>query len=580
MGSREGSGRGDRRGGERGKQGSGARGGAAQRLVTELSAVEKALSKGDFAGQHTALEQVVSSLRSLRVGGLTQLDPEARGRLITTLSRVARQPKPAAAVVPAEAPAAPQASAAPAAEASPESPASGEEPPAEAKVPAATATEAEVAVEVQPPAEPPAGEQVVSNAQNASSEAMAPQTSGPSLPHVLLDVGRAWRAVGENDRAAAAFSAAGLQVPEEPPLSEAPPKEARRDGRASDKGRSSDKRRGAPARKPADRPSGRREARRDAPMALPPGADWRDQAKLLEERGRTRDAGHLHERHGGFADAVRLLEAGGDMRGAFRSAARANDTDAMKRLLAGMKPDEAVALLEKSGAHALLMEHHVAANRFDEVAKLYERAKQFDQAALAWERAEKWSQARKAFERVKDIANVERMRVREVAQLVERGDRLGAATVWVAAGQGQKAVEVLGGVPSSKAFRFLQKLGLWDEASALAKRELARAESEANASEHARWLELTGEFALAAAQWEKAARLDRAVELYAKLGETAKAAKIAEGAGLKAQAIELYGKLGDNEGVARAQQLADPTPRKSKPPPADSASPEPISEAE
>ena len=40
------------------------------------------------------------------------------------------------------------------------------------------------------------------------------------------------------------------------------------------------------------------------------------------------------------------------------------------------------------------MELLVKSNAFDEVAKLYERARQFDQAALAWERARKLGLAR------------------------------------------------------------------------------------------------------------------------------------------------------------------------------------------
>src|SRR4051812_19917422 len=98
MGRREGGGRGGDRGGGGGRGGRGDRGarsGVSQRLVTELSALEKALSKTDYAAQQSALEQVIGSLRSMRVGGLAQMDTEARGRLITTLSRVARQPKPA-----------------------------------------------------------------------------------------------------------------------------------------------------------------------------------------------------------------------------------------------------------------------------------------------------------------------------------------------------------------------------------------------------------------------------------------------------------------------------------------------------
>ncbi|MGZ6071956.1 MAG: DEAD/DEAH box helicase, partial [Myxococcaceae bacterium] len=79
------------------------------------------------------------------------------------------------------------------------------------------------------------------------------------------------------------------------------------------------------------------------------------------------------------------------------------------------------------------MELHVKSGRFDEVAKLYERARQFDQAGLAWERAGKLSAARKAYERARDMGSVDRVRTLEVDRLVERGDRLGAALLLVQA---------------------------------------------------------------------------------------------------------------------------------------------------
>ncbi|HZH02523.1 MAG TPA: DEAD/DEAH box helicase, partial [Myxococcaceae bacterium] len=83
-------GRDGRRGDRRGPDG----GGAAQRLLGQISVLEKALSKADFAGQSQVLGEMVRLLKPLRLTSLDGLDFTARGRLLTTLLRVGRQPKP------------------------------------------------------------------------------------------------------------------------------------------------------------------------------------------------------------------------------------------------------------------------------------------------------------------------------------------------------------------------------------------------------------------------------------------------------------------------------------------------------
>jgi hypothetical protein len=223
-----------------------------------------------------------------------------------------------------------------------------------------------------------------------------------------------------------------------------------------------------------------------------------------------------------------------------------------------MPPEQAEQVMEKSGAFELLMEHHVGKGNFDQVARLYERARQFDQAALAWEKAGKFGPARRAYERAHDPKGAERMRAQEIEKLVERGDRLGAAQLWAQAGEKAKAAEVLGSLPPPKAYRFMQKLGLNEAADALAKQELERAESEKKPLAKARWLEMTGALPEALAIYERENRPDRAVPVFEKLGELPKAASLAEQAGLKQKALELYKKLNDAEGLKRAEAMPEP----------------------
>jgi tetratricopeptide (TPR) repeat protein len=312
--------------------------------------------------------------------------------------------------------------------------------------------------------------------------------------------------------------------------------------------------------------------------------DWSEQAKQLETMGRTRDAGRLHERNNSFAEAIRLFEAGGDVKSALRAAVAGKDMDAARRLVSGLPADQVVPTLEKAGAYELLMEQYVAKADFENVARLYERARQYDQAALAYERANKLTQARKSYERARDMASANRVRGLEVKSLVERGDRLGAATLLAAAGQRREAVEVLSPLPPPKAFHFMQRLKLDEEAKALAQRELARADEEKKPAGRARWLELLGETAAAAEAWEQAGRKEKALPLHEQLGNLARAAQLAEELQHRVKAIELYTRLNDAAGLERANALPEtppaPPPSASKESEADAESPPPASSPE
>jgi hypothetical protein len=158
------------------------------------------------------------------------------------------------------------------------------------------------------------------------------------------------------------------------------------------------------------------------------------------------------------------------------------------------------------------------------------------------------------------MASANRVRGLEVKSLVERGDRLGAATLLAAAGQRREAVEVLSPLPPPKAFHFMQRLKLDDEAKALAQRELARADEEKKPAGRARWLELLGETASAAEAWEQAGRKEKALPLHEQLGNLARAAQLAEELQQRTKAVELYTRLNDAAGLERAKALPEAPP--------------------
>jgi tetratricopeptide (TPR) repeat protein len=306
-----------------------------------------------------------------------------------------------------------------------------------------------------------------------------------------------------------------------------------------------------------------RKAEDDRPPPPEPASEWRDEARVLEGRKQTRDAARLHERHHSYAEAGRLFEAGGDLVSALRCALESKDGPGAHRLLKQLKPEQFLPLIERAKAHQLLMEHYVESGDFENVARLYERARQFDQAALAWERSGKLAAARKAYERAHDSGSAERIRKLEVDALVKRGDRLGAALLLANAGRREEAVQVLSPLPPPKAFRFLQKIKLDDEAMELAKKEIARAEAENRPAGRARWLELVGDAFAAAEAWELAGRRDKALALQEQAGNWQRAAELAESLGQLEKAAELYHRSGDKSsadrvGAMRAKVAAPP----------------------
>jgi tetratricopeptide (TPR) repeat protein len=465
------------------------------RIRSELAPLEKAYSQKDFAKQKASLEEILKQLKPLRLRSIDQLDFNTRGRLITTLLRVGRQTAPAAPVAGSEKPVAADATSEPASipSAPPDVPQPEEEPAAasEEKTEVGVASESVPAATAAPPAEKtsPPGDE-----------------KAAAFAEMMFVLGSIWRAVGDQRRAALAFAASGREADQE-----------------------------------------------QAVEAIHRTGDWREETQLLENQKRTRDAARVHEHHQSFAEAARLFEAGNDFKSALGAAVVAKDWVNARRLLKMLPPDASQALLEKAGAYELLMEFYVETSNFQNVARLYERARQFDQAALAWERAGKLGNARKAFERAKDAEGAQRIRQLEVEELVKRGDRLGAAVLLLGENRREEAVSVLLPLPPAKAFRFLQKVKLDDEAMALARREIQQAESENKPSVKARWLEWTGDALAAAEAWDKADRKDKALEMYEQVGQWQKAAQVAEALGRKEKALELYHRAGDRVSATRLE---------------------------
>ncbi|MBK7858591.1 MAG: DEAD/DEAH box helicase [Archangiaceae bacterium] len=514
-------------------------------MVAELGNLEKALSKAEYGSQLHSLEEVLKGLRSMRLKSIDGLDLATKGKVLTSLLRVGRQPKPAD-----EAPAAPAADAPPAEAPAAEAPAEAAADAPAAEAPAGDAPAADAAAPAEGAAEAPAAPAEAPAAPAAEApQAAAPVTKLSQWQDVMLLLGRVWRSLGDEEKASRSFEASGRNAPEaEAALPEAP---------AESGAPTSTSARPARGARPERGPKVERVDRPVRAEKLTPG-DWRYKARDIEEKGRTRDAGKMHEEHQSWAEASRLYEVGGDFKSALRNAFRAKDDARVEKLKAHVPADEVPQILEQAQAWEQLMEHHVKTGNYDAVARLYERAKQFDQAALAYERAGKLSLARKAYERAKDLPAANRVRDLEVKKLIERGDRLGAATLLIAASMKDAAIEALKGLPGPKAFRFMQKLKLDAEALALAKSEVEKAVADKAHAAHARWLELLGDTAAAVEAWLLAERKDKALPLLEQLGNWAKAAEMAEQVGQLDKAQELFHRANDKENAERVSKLPRP----------------------
>ncbi|MCL2177888.1 MAG: DEAD/DEAH box helicase [Proteobacteria bacterium] len=542
-----GGGRGNSRGGKRfgeGKTDTGAR-----KVIVELGNLERALTKGDFSLEQSPLQEILRTLRSMRLSSLEQLEPNARGRLITSLFRVMRQKKPvvwdeflrqATAAVSASAEQAPardkpsEEAAAVGSELSQEVLAAPKEVADEPELPreSAVVVEASSSVEVA----------VFAAEEKQAGALVSPEQLQAQAYRSVLDlVGRIWRALGEQARSQAVLEASGLRaLSEEPQLLPEPAKRAP-DSSHKEKFQKDKKR--------------EKSSRIDSRVTF---KDWREQAAHLEQARRTRDAGRLHEKNASFVEAVRLFELGGDLKSALRCAVLGEIEEASTRLMSRLSSSEVKSILERLAAWGLLMAYCAKTKDYEAVARLYERARQMDQAALAWEKVGRLSLARKAYEQAGDLESASRMRAIEVQQLMDRGDRLGAATLLVATGNTQAAIDALKELPGPKAYRFLLKLKLEEEAQKLATTQIDQAIATGDHPAHARWLEALDKLPEAIEAWLKADRRDKAMYLFEKTDKHEQAAELAEALGRLDKAEALFRRAGNEEQAARIAALPRP----------------------
>ena len=533
----------------------------ARRVIVELGNLERALTKGDFLLEQAPLQEILRTIRSMRLDSLERLEPNARGRLITSLFRVMRQKKPAfleqavAEKAVAEKEVAASTEQTPSlqppeeAEAAPELPQEALTTADQESSEEAALSPPELSHEVSTAAQESCSAQQTEGAKQESASLSPEQLQAQAYRSVLDLVGRIWRALGEKARSQAALEASGLKVlSEEAPLPAEPSKKM---PERSPK----DKRREKSSSRDT-RTETRADTRADARLTF---KDWKEQAAYLEQTRKTRDAGRLHEKNASFAEAARLFELGNDLKAALRCAVLGEMEEASTRLMSRLSPSDVKFVLERAAAWGLLMSYCAKIKDYDAVARLYERARQMDQAALAWEKAGRLSLARKAYEQAGDLESANRTRAMEVQQLLDRGDRLGAATLLVATGNAQAAIDTLKALPGPKAYRFLLKLKFEEEAQKLAATQIEQAIATNDHLTHAHWLEALNKLPEAIEAWLQGDRRDKAMYLYEKTEKYEQAAELAEALGRLDKAEALFRRAGNEEQAARIAALVRST---------------------
>ena len=511
-------------------------GGHDYRIATELSAVEKALTKKDFAQLAASIAELRKHVSSLPRRTLLGIGEGTRGKLITTLMRVTRTPKPAAAPA-AEAPAA-ESAATPAAEtqATEETAAAGADataeatPTEEAQTAEASAAEAQTS-ETQPTEAPPpeASPEAPVAAEKPSAPASDPWSD------TQYAVGLIWSLLGESDRAESSFTLAGRKPDPSELKVEAPPREER----------------------PAEG-RGRQERRKPRERRPSPGGQSPEGARSAPSIGRIRSAARLSEKRGQYAEAFAQYEASQDLPSALRCAARAKLDADCARLEPLVKPEEAIAAYESAQAWERLMALHVRRQDFGGMALLYEKSRQFFDAAQAWERAEKLTKARKAYERAQRLDEAQRVRALEIADLFKRGDRLGAAKLLMTLGNKDETIAALEALPPVKMLTFMRQLKLRDDALRIGRTRLAAARAQGDVFLEAQWLEALGEKKAAGEAYKASGHTERAAALLVSLAEFKEAAELYASVGQHGRAAQYFERAGFTTEAAReraAQEL-------------------------
>ena len=531
--------RGDRRGGPGGRDKRGG-GGSSFRVVNELSHAREGAHQDRLRGREAPLQEVLKALKPLHLRSIEDLDFNTRGKLITSLARVQRQAKP-------------KPSEAPAAEARP-----AEAPAAEAGSRGGRRRGSRG--RPRPRRRPRRPRRSAPRPPAAAAPRRLPPRPSPRRPpvdpkvqaygDVMFTVGLIWRAVGDTDRASSAFELAGRQPTEADLVAPRRRKSARS---APTRGERPDRGPQGRAARPQERP--RAPARHKTELFVSSG-DWQADAKKLEELGRTRDAGRIHEKNKSFADASRALRGGRRSRRRPCAAPPPGRTRARLEALArqvqargageGPREGRGVDAADELARQARELRGGGASSTSGRGSSIRPARPTSGRRSCRW-RARPTSAPRTSGGRG-PRARPRGAEAHRARRSLRRGDACCSARA-----RRPRRWRRLKPLPPTKAFHFMEKLKLADEAKAFAREELEKAEAaeqqgprgalvraarregqgrrgvpgrrsqgQGGRACSSRWASSPRRPSLA----EASANLDKAQELFAKAGDTANAERV------------------------------------------------------
>lgn len=290
-----------------------------------------------------------------------------------------------------------------------------------------------------------------------------------------------------------------------------------------------------------------------APFLLAYTGEWDKVAALHEREKRYREAAALYEEHDRPEEAARLYQLAGDVAKMVELLMKAGREEEVVQIARELEPAKREQALLAAGKGDVLMEILVEEERWEDVARLYERAEQFADAARAWERAGKTHKAIRAFDRAGEAAEAERLVEAEIAQAGE-GE---AARIWARFGRYEKAASLTED-PLQK-FRWLRQAGKTEEAQAVARQQLEAAVAEGKPLlEQAPWMARAGDVAGALRIWDEHREPVAAAKVMEELEEWELAARCYETALDYPRAAEFFRRAGNTAEAERVAQLIPP----------------------
>lgn len=293
-----------------------------------------------------------------------------------------------------------------------------------------------------------------------------------------------------------------------------------------------------------------------APFLLAYTGEWDKVAALHEREKRYREAAALYEEHEKPEEAARLYQLAGDIKKMVEILVATGKADEVVELAKELAPEQREEALLAAGKGDVLMDILVQEERWEDVARLYERAEQHVDAARAWERAGKTHKAIRAFDRGGATEEADRLLEAEVAELPE-GE---APKFYARFGRFEKAAELT--EDPLQRYRWLRQGGKIEEAQALAKEMLEKAVAEEKPLlEQAPWMARAGDTAGALRIWDEHREPKQAARVMEELEEWELAARCLETAAEFRKSAEFFEKAGNKAEAERVLALAPPEPK-------------------